>query len=123
MSTKTQILIYIVVVAVFDTIIPIPITAPKYRQVVIGDDGYPAAMVCPDPRCFALHKIWMGTQSDRDPVKKQRDRHQAITVAYLVHTYLPQHKFAASELRMFPKAIFDAATAEIASHELPPGFE
>ena len=27
MSTKTQILIYILVVAVFDTIIPIPITA------------------------------------------------------------------------------------------------
>ncbi|XPS87311.1 hypothetical protein Dvar_53290 [Desulfosarcina variabilis str. Montpellier] len=27
MSTKTQILIYIIVLAVFDTIIPIPITA------------------------------------------------------------------------------------------------
>jgi hypothetical protein len=98
-------------------------SAPKFSQVVIGDDGYPAAMVCPDPRCFALHKNWMSTQPDRDPLKKQRDRNQSIAVAYLVHRYMPQHKFAPSELRMFPKEVVDAATAEISNLELPPGFE
>jgi hypothetical protein len=98
-------------------------TAPKFRQVVIGDDGYPAAMACPDPRCFALHKIWMSTQPDRNPLKTQRDRNQAIAVAHLVHRYMPQHKFAPSELRMFPKTVIDAAAAALSNLELPPGFE
>lgn len=98
-------------------------SAPKYRQVVIGEDGYPAAMVCPDPRAFALHKIWMSAQPDRNPLKKHRDHSQALAVAYLVLKYLPQHKFAPSELRMFPKSVADAATEEIFNQELPPGFE
>ncbi len=33
-------------------------------------------MVCPDPRAFALHKIWMNAQPDRNPLKKQRDHNQ-----------------------------------------------
>ena len=98
-------------------------SAPKLRQVVIGDDGYPAAMACPDPRCFALHKIWMSAQIDREPLKKQRDRNQAIAAAYLIRQYLPQYKFAPSELRMFPKTVIDTATAEISDPTLPPGFE
>ena len=32
------------------------ISSPKFSQVVIGDDGYPAPLVVPDPRTFALHK-------------------------------------------------------------------
>ena len=35
------------------------ISSPKFSQVVIGDDGYPAPMVVPDPRTFALHKLWL----------------------------------------------------------------
>jgi len=33
------------------------VSSPKFSQIVVGDDGYPAAMFCPDPRSFALHKI------------------------------------------------------------------
>lgn len=98
-------------------------SAPKFRQVVIGEDGYPAAMACPDPRCFALHKIWMSAHPNRNPIKKQRDRKQAIAVAYLVHRYMPQCKFTSSELRMFPKTVIDAAAAALSNMELPPGFE
>jgi hypothetical protein len=73
------------------------VSAPKFSQVVIGDDGYPAAMSYPDPRAFALHKIWLSEQPDRDPIKKKRDRDQCIAVAYRVGRYLPQHKFEASD--------------------------
>jgi hypothetical protein len=99
------------------------VSSPKFSQIVIGDDGYPAAMFCPDPRSFALHKIWLSEQPDRDPIKKKRDWNQGIAVAYLVSRYLPQYKFTASELRMFPKHVLDTARAEISNLETPAGFE
>jgi hypothetical protein len=78
------------------------ISSPKIYQVVIGEDGFPAAMSAPDPRAFALHKLWLSKQENREAVKKQRDRDQAVAVANLVVKYLPQYKFKAAELRMFP---------------------
>ena len=99
------------------------VSSPKFKQVVIGDDGYPAAMACPDPRAFALHKIWLSKQPDRDPLKKKRDRHQALAVAFLVSRYLPQYRFAATELKMFPKAIIEMAAKEMSDQNPPPDFE
>jgi len=97
------------------------ISSPKINQVVIGEDGFPAAISVPDPRAFALHKLWLSKQVRREAVKKQRDRDQALAVANLTVKYLPQYKFKANELRMFPKAIF--AEAEKDMSELPAGFE
>lgn len=97
------------------------VSSPKFEQVVIGEDGYAAKMTCPDPRSFALHKIWLSAQPDRDPVKKKRDRHQGLTVAFLVARYLPGFPFAAADLRMLPKEVFDAASATIAAEALPEG--
>ena len=85
------------------------IASPKMSQVVIGDDGHPAAMTVPDPRSFALHKLWLSEQPDREPVKKQRDCDQGIAVSHLIVNYLPQYKFNASELRMLPKTVFSEA--------------
>ena len=93
---------------------------PKFNQVVIGDDGYPAAMVCPDPRAFTLHKIWLCDQQDREPLKKKRDRHQAMAVAYLVNNYLPQYSFSNDDLKMSPSAVFLAASLKISTEETPP---
>ncbi len=89
------------------------ISAPKFSRVVIGRDGHPAEMVVPDPRAFAAHKLWLSTQDDRNAVKKQRDRTQALAVAELVKRYLPQHRFAISALRMFPKDVVAAALKTI----------
>jgi hypothetical protein len=98
-------------------------SAPKFSHIVIGDDGFPAAMICPDPRAFALHKIWLSKQPEREPLKKNRDRDQGVAVAYLIHRYLPQYKFAASELKMFPKRVMDAAVEQIANIETPPDLD
>ncbi len=65
------------------------ISSPKVYQVVIGQDGFPAAMSVPDPRSFSLHKLWLSKQVNRKAVKKQRDHDQAIAVANLVVKYLP----------------------------------
>ena len=99
------------------------VSAPGFNQVVMGDDGYPAAMACPDPRAFALHKMWLSDQADRNPLKKKRDRQQALAVAYLVSKYLPEYRFTSQELRMFPKDVFTAAAKELSGQEPPPGFE
>ena len=98
------------------------ISSPKINQVVIGEDGFPAAISVPDPRAFALHKLWLSKQVRREAVKKQRDRDQAIAVANLTVKYLPQYKFKATELRIFPKAIFAEAEKDISELELPSGF-
>jgi hypothetical protein len=87
--------------------------------IVIGEDGYPTPLVVPDPRSFALHKLWLSEQPDREPVKKQRDCDQGLAVAQLVIQYLPQYQFNASELRMFPKDVVQRAKERISAIDLP----
>lgn len=99
------------------------LSSPKFSQVVIGDDGHPAAMVVPDPRAFALHKFWLSNQPDREPIKKQRDRDQGLAVVRLVMQYLPQHAFKKAELKMFPKGVLKEAQAQISKAEGLPDFE
>jgi len=99
------------------------ISSPKVYQVVIGEDGFPTAMSVPDPRAFALHKLWLSKQVNREAVKKQRDHDQALAVASLIIKYLPQYKFESIELRMFPKAILTDAEKNISELELPSGFD
>ena len=98
------------------------ISSPKFSQVVIGDDGYPAEMAVPDPRAFALHKLWLSQQPDREPAKKHRDDKQGLTVAELVTRYLPDYPFNTDDLRMFPKDVAENAAGRILTETLPPGF-
>ena len=97
------------------------VSSPKFSQVVIGEDGYPALMIVPDPKAFALHKLWMSEQDDGEPVKKVRDRDQAVAVAKLVLQYLPQYRFNASELRMFPLDVVESVEKVVEELQPPPG--
>jgi hypothetical protein len=99
------------------------VMSPKISQVVIGEDGYPAAISVPDPRSFALHKLWLSNQSNREPVKKKRDHDQGIAVASLIVRYLPQYQFESSEPRMFPKKVLSEAQAHISDSDLPSSFD
>ena len=85
------------------------VSSPKMQQIVIGEDGYPAMLAVPDPRAFALHKLWLSDQPDREPIKKNRDRDQAEAVIELINRYLPQYPFRNSELKMFPEAVIQKA--------------
>lgn len=93
------------------------INAPKFSHVVIGEDGFPARMVVPDPRAFALHKLWLSKQPDREPLKISRDKHQAQAVAQMVSEYMPDKPFDEKSLSMFPEKIVSLKS------ELPIGFE
>lgn len=64
------------------------LNVPKFTGVVMSSDGYPVRVATVDPRAFALHKAWLATRPDRDPVKVQRDRHQARAAAWLAQRHL-----------------------------------
>jgi len=62
--------------------------APRMTQIVIAENGYPVRFVVPDPRVFALHKLWLSLQPTRDPMKRKRDFRQGEAVASLAIEYL-----------------------------------
>jgi len=97
------------------------LSAPKFSQIVIGDDGYPGPITVPDPRAYTLHKLWISQQPDRNPLKKKRDREQALTTARLTVNYLPAHPFEESALRMFPKAVVIKEKETLSGADAPPG--
>jgi hypothetical protein len=104
------------------------LSAPRLRQIVIGEDGFPAPMTVPDPRVFALHKLWLSRRPERDPLKKPKDREQAFLVTELVVRFLPQLEFSKPELRMLPLEVAQLADELLegarteAKNELPSGF-
>ena len=75
----------------------------------IDQRGFPLRIVAPDPRAFAVHKLWLSRRLDRDPLKKTRDAAQAKAVAALVARTLPHLPFRPGDLRSFPKAVVDEA--------------
>lgn len=86
------------------------INAPHFDAIAIGADGYPVSLASPDPRAFALHKLWVSESPRRDPVKRPRDRAQAQTVAQLCQRYFGLD-FDSDDLRSLPKRLRGLARA------------
>jgi hypothetical protein len=59
-------------------------------QVVIGRDAAPARILAPDPRWYALHKLWMGAQAKRNPLKRSKDQRQGQALLNAVAMEMPQ---------------------------------
>lgn len=89
--------------------------SPRMESVVIAANGAPVLMPVPDPRAFALHKAWLSKQSDREPVKKQRDFNQAVMVFKLLQEYLPNLPMKLDEMRYFPKEVTELSIASLKS--------
>ena len=73
--------------------------------------GFPLRILAPDPRAFAVHKLWLSRRLDRDPVTKTRDAAQAKAVATLVARSLPHLPFRPEDLRSFPKELVEEAAS------------
>ena len=96
---------------------PRPIALPEQEwllpgrrvdQVLPCRDGTPARIVAPDPRWFALHKLWLGDQPKRNPLKRRKDIVQGNALLDAVALAMPHYPldddFAASlpeELRPY----------------------
>ncbi len=85
------------------------VNSPKHAVVVIDERGYPLKMSVPDPRSFALHKAWLSSRDDRDPIKRRRDGGQARLVAEIVTERMPHLAFDGHDLSAMPLAMRQAA--------------
>jgi len=70
------------------------VNSPKIEATVLDVRDYPFRVVIPDPRSFAIHKLWLSGRPERRSDKAERDRQQALLVAKLVQERLPQFHFA-----------------------------
>lgn len=83
--------------------------SPPFESIAIDERGHPVRIVTIDPRIFAIHKLWLSAQPNRDPLKRRRDEAQARVVAHIVSRFLIDLPYAAPELRMIPLDLFEAA--------------
>jgi len=87
------------------------LNSPKFEAMAVGEDGYPVRIVSPDPRAFALHKYWLSSRDDRNPLKKQRDLLQSNIIMKITQERFPHLRFDGDDMASFPRHILEAAMA------------
>jgi hypothetical protein len=85
--------------------------APAISATAFTLAGKPVRFDTPDPRFFAVHKVFLSHQPNRDPIKKQRDLMQARVVAALINEHLPWLNFSDRALQVFPLEVRRRAAA------------
>jgi hypothetical protein len=76
--------------------IPLPeqewlLNGRRVDRVVGVRDGEAARIVVPDPRWFALQKLWLAEKPGRDPQKKNKDRKQGSALLEAVWLTMPHY--------------------------------
>lgn len=61
---------------------------PQFEQTIVAGDGIPLRVVVPEPRTFALHKLWVSRRPGRNALKKPKDEAHSRIVATLAEKYL-----------------------------------
>lgn len=74
-------------------------------QVVACRDGSPARIVAPDPRWFALHKLWMAGQAKRNPLKRPKDRKQGLALLDAVAEAMPHYPLDSAFTASIPEEL------------------
>jgi hypothetical protein len=74
-------------------------------RVVLCRDGSPARIVAPDPRWFALHKLWLGKQAKRDALKRPKDLKQGVALLSAVKEAMPQYALDGEFERSMPTVL------------------
>jgi hypothetical protein len=63
----------------------------RVDHVVPCRDGTAARLVVPDPRWFALHKLWLADKPSRHPLKREKDRKQGLALLDAVAEAMPHY--------------------------------
>jgi hypothetical protein len=71
-------------------------------RVVICRDASPARIVAPDPRWYALQKLWMSGQAKRNPLKRPKDLKQGLALLDAVRAVMPQYPLDETFERRLP---------------------
>lgn len=91
-------------------------------QVVACRDGAPARIVAPDPRWFALHKLWLGDQAKRNPLKRSKDRRQGMALLDAVAEAMPHYPLDTGFVVAIPPELMPHWAAWTARRGQPEGF-
>lgn len=103
---------------------PRPVPLPEQEWLLLGRpvdqvigcrDGSPARIVAPDPRWFALHKLWMADQVKRNPQKRPKDYKQGMALLNAVSTAMPHYPLTGAFESDLPDALVPYYTAWRAS--------
>jgi len=90
---------------------PRPIPLPEQEWLLLGKpidqvvpcrDATPARIVAPDPRWFALHKLWLSAQDKRNPQKRRKDRAQGLGVLDAVAEAMPHYPLGGEFVETIP---------------------
>jgi hypothetical protein len=93
---------------------PRPVPLPEQEWLLNGRpidrvvgvrDGEAARMVVPDPRWFALQKLWMAQKPERNPQKKPKDRKQGLALLDAVQQTMPHYPLSADFFEELPDAL------------------
>lgn len=99
---------------------PAPLALPEQEwllngtfvdHVICARDGSPARIVAPDPRWFALHKLWMSDQEKRNPLKRPKDRKQGDRLLNAIADFMPHYRLDAAFEAELPDELHPYFTA------------
>ena len=79
-----------------------PIVRP-IRQIIIDFQGWPVPVDAPDPRYFALHKLWLGRQSTRSAAKRPKDQRQGAALLRVIKDHMPHYPLDVEFLNALPQ--------------------
>lgn len=68
----------------------------QVNHVVVGQDGSPARIVAPDPRWYALQKLWLAGQQKRTAAKRPKDLRQGMALLDAVDLAMPHYPLDAA---------------------------
>ena len=77
----------------------------RVDQVVPCRDGSAARLVVPDPRWFALHKLWLADKPSRNPLKREKDRKQGGALLEAVAEAMPHYPLDGDFLASLPEEL------------------
>jgi hypothetical protein len=88
------------------------------QQLLIDFTGWPVLITAPDPRCFALHKLWLSKHVNRiREGKAPKDAAQGQMLLKAIEEFMPHYSIDDEFVESLPNAlreILDAAHAEAA---------
>lgn len=107
---------------------PIPLLEQEWllqgravRQVVATRDGKAAAIVAPDPRYMALHKLWLADKPGRKATKREKDRQQGDLLLEATTRLIPEHPVNVDFILGLPEELLPVFNAWASRHAyIPP---
>lgn len=73
--------------------------------VAIDLTGWPVRIVAPDPRYFALHKLWLSKRPGRPAAKRAKDGRQGNALLGAIQLHMSQYPFDAAFVAGLPPAL------------------